>query len=287
MRQLLLPGDRSRDGLFVLDEKNSRYLSRVLRMKKGDSFSALDEAGHHFFATVEKISGAAVSIRLSPGGSGAAGLSAAGLSAAGRVDGRDTPLAPLGAGAIAALPPRLALVQALPKGSKMDIILRQAVEAGVEAFFPLWTKHCVPREKGKKESAAKNERRRAIVKEALQQSGSALQTKVFPAADIGTLAETLKNGGFPPESSLLLMFHELSLAETSLHEYCAGEILPTVLLIGPEGGFAQDETDAFLAMGFKPVHFAGPILRSETAALYAVAAVKTILAEKGLWTLSK
>jgi 16S rRNA U1498 N3-methylase RsmE len=40
-------------------------------------------------------------------------------------------------------------------------------------------------------------------------------------------------------------------------------------------------------MGFKPVHFEGTILRTETAALFAVAAVKTILMEKAAWTLSK
>jgi 16S rRNA U1498 N3-methylase RsmE len=40
-------------------------------------------------------------------------------------------------------------------------------------------------------------------------------------------------------------------------------------------------------MGFQAVHFEGTILRTETAALFALAAVKTIMTERTSWTLSK
>lgn len=260
MRQLVLPGDRAGDRRFVLDEKTSRYLLRVLRMGRGDSFSALDEAGNRFLCTIEDASAAAAIVALAPEKDGAA----------------DVP-------SVA----RVALVQGLPKGPKMDLILRQAVEAGAAAVFPLQTRNCVVRERNEKDIAEKLERRRKIVREALQQSGSTVRTKILPTASIDTLAKALSDEGFPPESSLLLMFHELPIAEKSLHECCAGEPLPTVVLVGPEGGFAPEETEAFRAMGFQPVHFEGTILRTETAALFALAAVKTIMTERTSWTLSK
>lgn len=260
MRQLLLPGDRAGDRRFVLDEKTSRYLLRVLRLGKGEGFPAIDEAGHKFLCTIEDDALPAVRIAVFPDRE--SGGEALGM-------------------------PRIALVQALPKGPKMDIIIRQAVEAGATAVFPLQTRNCVVRELDGKDGSSRLERRRKIIREALQQSGSAIRTRMLPVSSVDSLAANLSAEGFSPESSLCLMFHELPLAEKSLHEYCAGETRPVVILIGPEGGFAPDETGIFLDKGFKPVHFGGSILRTETAALYAIAAVRTILMERSAWTLSK
>jgi len=270
VRQLVLPGDRSGDLLFTLDAKTSRYLLKVLRLARGDGFPAIDGAGHAYSCTIEADAQGAAVIALAPAGGDA-------LSASAAAEAQEA------AGAM----PRIALIQCLPKGPKLDLIIRQAVEAGVEAVFPLQTRYCVVRERGEKEIADKLERRRAIVREALQQSGSAVRTRILPVSTIAALPAALAAEGFAPETSRCLMFHERPLAEKSLHEYCAGEPQPTALLIGPEGGFAPVETEAFAAMGFRAVHFDGAILRTETAALYAIAAVKTILMERTSWTASK
>lgn len=274
MRQLVLPGDKGGEKRLTLDERTSRYLLRVLRMGRGDAFPAIDEAGHAFLCTIAST-GPDVVVSL---------VATAGLPES------ETP-APRGKVSTNLQPPfvalRLALVQALPKGPKLDLIVRQAVEAGVEAIFPIQTRHCVARELNETDRADKLERRRTIVREALQQSGSTTATKIFPASTMADIDLRLAAEGFPSDGSLRLIFHELPLGALSLHEYCAGNTLPTVILIGPEGGFAPDETEAFLAMGFKAAHFKGTILRTETAALFALAAVKTILMEKAAWTLSK
>lgn len=185
------------------------------------------------------------------------------------------------------LNPRIALVQGLPKAQKMDLILRQAVEAGVELVLPLQTRYSVVRELGREESSGGGARRARILKEALQQSGSLVRSRLAPTASVQELGARLADEGFLPDTSLYLMFHELDIAKASLHEYCAAAPGAVVLLIGPEGGFAPDETQAFLDLGFKAVHIPGSILRTETAALFAVAAVKTILVEKQVWTVSK
>jgi len=260
MRQLILPGNRAGDSRFVLDEKTSRYLVRVLRMENSDRFSAMDEAGHSFDCEIVEASAVAATIVLSP-------------------EARTVEQAPGGL--------RLALVQALPKGQKMDLIVRQAVEAGVTAIFPLQTRNCVVRERNDADKMEKLRRRQKIAKEALQQSGSAVRTKIFPATTIEALPGILAAEGFPAESSLYLMCHELPLAEKSLHEYCAGALSPTVILVGSEGGFLPEETEAFRIMGFKLIHFEGTILRTETAALFSVAAVRTICMERTSWILSK
>jgi 16S rRNA (uracil1498-N3)-methyltransferase len=260
MRKLVLPGTRTDGERILLDAETSKYLLKVLRTPRGEKFEAADETGQDFLCELTGLSGRRAELRLTvlshPAGRNSATESAI---------------------------PMIGLVQALPKGSKLDLILRQAVEAGVTALFPLQTRNCVAREKGGDDSADKLDRRRKIVREAIQQSGSKVMTKVLPLSAVETLAARLAQEGFPPETSLYLICHELALGGKNLHEYCSGHEGPIVILVGPEGGFDPAETQVFLAMGFKPLHFGGAILRTETAAIYAVAAVKTIMAERGSW----
>ena len=59
------------------------------------------------------------------------------------------------------------------------------------------------------------------------------------------------------------------------------------LFIGPEGGLSSKETDYLMSLGFVPVFLGNNILRSETAAIYAVACVRIILQENTEWTMNK
>lgn len=267
MRQLILPGDRSRDASFLPQGNLLKYLGRVLRMKPGDSFPALDEAGNLFDCVVRAGPGKGIELELTLKDAASVLAADAAVDAGG-------------------LPFRLALVQGLPKGQKMDLIVRQAAEAGVRVIFPVETEHCVAREEGG-DLSAKLERRRKIVREALQQSGSRVRTEVMPTIRLGGLPEALSAAGFDPAASLLLFCHERPLDKTGLHAYCAGGASSVVIAVGPEGGFSAAETTLLGDMGFKPLHFEGAVLRTETAALYAIAAVKTLLAERSEWKLSK
>jgi 16S rRNA (uracil1498-N3)-methyltransferase len=261
----VLPGDIGDSSTLDLDRKTSRYLSRVLRMSQGDGFDAIDEKGKRFRCTLTDFQDGIVRISLAPQ---APSMSAT-MSHGPRL-------------------PRLALIQALPKGQKMDLIVRQAAEMGVEAIVPLETRHCVSRETTEADKKAKLERRIKIVREAEQQSGSGVQTKVLPTANPETLVKALGEIGFSPSESLYLICHEMEqTGMPDLHGYLAPDFGGVAILIGPEGGFAPDETTFFMDMGFKPVHFAGTILRTETAAAYALAAVRTILMERNSWNPSK
>jgi 16S rRNA (uracil1498-N3)-methyltransferase len=51
------------------------------------------------------------------------------------------------------------------------------------------------------------------------------------------------------------------------------------ILIGPEGGFTNNEVEDLISFGFEPVCLGSEVLRVETAALYAIASVKTLLLE--------
>ena len=84
--------------------------------------------------------------------------------------------------------------------------------------------------------------------------------------------------------TLGLLFHHLPLENKSLHGYlgkCTPEMV--ALAVGPEGGFSSAEAGRFIAAGFKPFTIGDTILRTETAALYAAAAVRILLLERDSW----
>ncbi len=294
MKLLLLPGDLAGVRRHLLDRDNSFHILKVLRLPRGTKIDAADDAGNRFSVTLAGVKAGRAMLELAPKPPGAANeestAGASGDAPGKRAPGEIDP-GPREAGAGAALPrgapPRIALVQGLPKGQKMDLIIRQAVEAGVELVLPLQTRYSVVRELGRDDSGKGGSRRDRILKEALQQSGSSIRTRLGSASLVVDLGARLACEGFAPEESLYLMFHELDIATASLHEYCAGIHDRAVILVGPEGGFSQEETQGFLELGFKTVHIPGSILRTETAALFAVAAVKTVLMEKNVWKLSK
>lgn len=262
MRKLILPGDRKADAQWVADKATSRYLIRVLRLAAGDGFPAADESGNRFTCVVESADPAACSLRLEWKGS------------------REEVRAASESGSAPGI--RIALAQALPKGRKLDLIVRQAVESGVELVVPVMSEHCVARE-GKDDDRGRRSRLARVVREALQQSGSEVPSAVAPIVELSGLAEALALAGWAGEGTLLLFCHEKPLAKETLHDYCARKPCRVAVAVGPEGGFSPRECEVLIAAGFRPVHFEGAVLRAETAALYAVAAVKTILAESASW----
>jgi 16S rRNA (uracil1498-N3)-methyltransferase len=174
--------------------------------------------------------------------------------------------------------PALRLIQALPKGRKMDLIVRQATEAGVREIQPVFSRYSVPRLQDPAERARRRERWLRVAREASQQSGGRRMPSIAePAGLQETLERELGQG------ELRLIFHQDRLAVQSLHAALAGDVRWVTLLIGPEGGFAEEEVALARGRGFLPIALGDRVWRTETAALYAVAAVQSILEERETW----
>jgi 16S rRNA (uracil1498-N3)-methyltransferase len=164
----------------------------------------------------------------------------------------------------------------------MDLIVRQAAEGAVAEIVPFASEFSTVR--NNKVGRQKFSRWERIIKEARQQSGSTMATTIRPPLSMDELFaywEQIKTHN--TQGVLGLLFHHLPLANESLHRYLSNSPKIVVLAIGPEGGFSPVEAERFLAAGFKPFTMAGTILRTETAALYAQAAVRTLLMEKDSW----
>jgi 16S rRNA (uracil1498-N3)-methyltransferase len=252
MKQFILNSGPDRDGRVRLEGRDYRYLARARRLAPGEYFPALLPGG------------AGVMVRV---------CSVDNQTLVGEV-------APVSGPANSPLPP-IILFQALPKGEKMDLIVRQAAEGGLAEIVPFASEFSMVKITG--DSKHKLSRWERIIKEARQQSGSAAATAIRQPLSIDGLFAHWERLVKERPRALGLLFHHLPLAQTSLHGYLDSSPETVALVIGPEGGFSSAEAERFMAAGFKPFTVGDTVLRTETASLYAQAAVRILLWEKDSW----
>ncbi|HHW55087.1 MAG: 16S rRNA (uracil(1498)-N(3))-methyltransferase [bacterium] len=163
--------------------------------------------------------------------------------------------------------PRLPLIlaQALVKGEKMDWIIQKGTELGVHTFVPFTSRRVVVKLKGEK-AAARRERWERIAREAAKQCGRTLVPRVDGPLD---LEEVLTRYG--REDYLIILPWEgennqgLNVALTGVSRRAG-----VVVVIGPEGGFEEEEVQRAQELGARVVSLGPRILRAETAALAVV-----------------
>lgn len=160
---------------------------------------------------------------------------------------------------------RVTLAQGISSGERMDYTLQKAVELGVHAIQPIACARSVVKLSGERADKRLAHWHNLVIA-ACEQCG---RNRVPEVAAIASLTAWLDTAS----ASLKLMFAPD--AEHSLHTLPApqGEVL---ILAGPEGGFTNDETAAALHAGFIPVRLGPRVLRTETAALAALAALQTL-----------
>lgn len=223
-------------GCIELTESAAHHARDVLRLREGDRI-ALFNSGSEFAATIVSIGKGGVSVEI-----GAAI--------------KPMPESPL----------RVVLGQAISVGDKMDFTLQKAVELGVHALQPLTSERSVV-----KLSAERAEKRLAhwqgVVIAAAEQCG---RSHVPTVVAVRPLRDWLAS---KPADALGVMLAPA--ARTRLVEL-KPESDQIWLLIGPEGGFSEAETAAAVAAGFAAAALGPRILRTETAALTALAAMQAL-----------
>jgi 16S rRNA (uracil1498-N3)-methyltransferase len=147
-----------------------------------------------------------------------------------------------------------------PRGERMDFIVQKTTELGVGRILPVRSARGMV-----KAGPHQAQRWRTIAQEAARQSGRA---DVPGIAEPLPLAAALDQTGAGDELRLLLWEGEHA---RSLPRMLASAPRAVALLIGPEGGFAAEEAAQVVAAGFLAVGLGRRILRSETAAVVAVA----------------
>lgn len=152
----------------------------------------------------------------------------------------------------------ITLAQGIAKGEKMDFIIQKAVELGVGRIIPFISERCVVRLTGDK-IKKRHQHWKKIIINACEQSNRA----VVPILDTAiSFDEFIKM-----ELDNMIILHHL--AEKSLLEFLP--LRKTCIIVGPEGGFSEAEIQHCISHNAQPLLLGKRILRTETAALVAMA----------------
>ena len=269
MRQLIIENKQIRKGLIELEGKDYRYLRQVLRVRPGDMISVRLPDGSLNNATVARVDEAERRVVLQlcadTGKTITRGVQADQLNASAAVNG--------------ALAVEYWLFQFLPRPQKFELIVRQATECGLSVIVPVIGEY-TEKSSAQAIAGAKRERLERIIKEARQQSGSPVETKVLEPVTLEQALDLWRTSA-GDQGDLAFVLSERDDCSGKLRESVqkAGGlegIKRAAIAVGSEGGISPDEVKALEEKGlFQPVHFAVNILRCETAALYGIAAVQT------------
>jgi 16S rRNA (uracil1498-N3)-methyltransferase len=159
----------------------------------------------------------------------------------------------------------ITLAHALAKGDRFDFIVQKATELGVAGIVPLLTEHTQAKPKG--QAARRIERWRRISLEALKQCGRRTLVEIEQPVAV---EEFLNRSGV--QGPVLIFTRQGGKSLTDLLRSRTHERVTAV--VGPEGGWSDRELKLFAKHGCQPVTLGPRVLRTETAAIVAVALIQ-------------
>jgi 16S rRNA (uracil1498-N3)-methyltransferase len=161
-------------------------------------------------------------------------------------------------------PLAITLVQGVSSGERMDYTIQKAVELGIAAIQPILTKKGVVKLEGKRAEARVEHWRRVAIA-ACEQCGRNRIPEVRPLLEFSLYLRDMKMEG----PRLLLSAYGRSIREVEVQR-------EATLAAGPEAGFAPEEQAALERAGFVKASLGPRVLRTETAALAALAALNAL-----------
>ena len=161
-------------------------------------------------------------------------------------------------------PLRVTLVQGVSAGDKMDSTLRKAVELGVAEVQPVLAARSVARPKGERAEGRRAHWQKVIIA-ACEQCGRNRIPEVHALIALSNYR--------PSGTAMRILLSPL--AQQPLSELCL-QGSDFVVAAGPEAGFTSEEEAALVSSGFVPALLGPRVLRTETAAVAALAALSAL-----------
>ncbi len=262
MRQLIIQTPADKDGIVKIFGKEFRYLKQVLRVKVGDMINVRLPDGNLCNSTVVKIDEKEKSIFL---------------QVCADTDVNKSITRGVQANELAVNYDRIeyCLFQFIPRPQKFEVIVRQAVECGVKYIIPVIGEYS-DKSSVKSLQESKQERLSRIIKEARQQSGSPVETEI---TKVMTIDEAISYWNEFSDSQGFILSERETENSSLIEQMSLCKSKKRIgIAVGSEGGISPVEMDLFMKKGlFYPIHFAVNILRCETAALYGIASIQTLI----------
>jgi 16S rRNA (uracil1498-N3)-methyltransferase len=238
LHRLFVDAELGPQSTFELPEAAAHHAARVLRLADGDTVVLFDGRGGEYEARLVILERGRVSAETGE-----------------RSDREcESPL-------------HITLVQAISSSDKMDLTIQKAVELGVAAIQPVFSAKSLVRLSGERE-AKKLAHWRRIVIAACEQCGRNRLPEVREAMTVEACSRSAS------ETALRLLLSPEGNAGLKAVKPKAGQAI--VLAAGPEAGFSDSEAQVLQRAGFVPLRLGPRILRTETAALAALAALNAL-----------
>jgi 16S rRNA (uracil1498-N3)-methyltransferase len=221
--------------IVELPHETAQHIAKVLRARTGDQIVLFNGDGREYAGAIDSIRGSRVTAAVSEGEG---------------VD-RESPLS-------------VTLVQCIPRGDRMDFIVQKATELGVRRLVPVLSQRSVVRLDAE-QAESKATHWRAVAVNACEQCG---RTKL---PEIDTPVPLVNYLGSTAAAPLRLVL-DPDIEPSDMPARIEGSV---EIAIGPEGGFADEELEAFRLAGFVGVRLGPRILRTETAAMAALTWLQT------------
>jgi len=231
---------------LLLEDGEAKHCAEVLRCREGDRVTVFDGQGNEAIAEITSIDS----------------------------DGKSIPLKLIALNKTNRPPAFLALGQAIPKGKNMDLIVQKATELGASQITPLLSERTVVK-LDKAEAGKKQIKWQKVALEACKQCGQNWLPEISPIQSVEQFL-TARAGRKSTADELLLIAALHPDAQTLKTILSIDETNPdskpktATILIGPEGDFTPAELSTAMTGGFRPMSLGPIVLRSETAAIYAL-----------------
>lgn len=252
-RRFYAPPENITASLVTLSTQETHHLIHVLRMTPGNDAFVFDGCGRELRCTFRRVEGNQAQLEI--------------------VDSLFD---------VVESPIDLTLAQALAKGEKFDFIIQKATELGVNSIVPLITRYADVR-LDDQQKLNRVERWRRISLEAAKQCGRRRLVEITEPRRLSHyIAERESTHPIPSEASRIqraLLFTERGGVPVTEALADASRQSEIFAFIGPEGGWSDDELQSLTECGCQAVTLGPRVLRTETAALVALALIQHVMGD--------
>lgn len=248
MHKFFVNIDKIYDNKAIIEGDDVKHIYKVLRLKEGETVNINNCNGEEFLGTIESISKTKVEVKLSN-----------------KLEiNNESPI-------------DIYLYQGFPKSTKMDLIVQKCTELGVKEITPVITERVISALGDIKKDNKKVERWNRIAFEACKQSKRTLIPIINDSIEFVELLDNLE------EMDLIVVAYENAenYGIKQMIRDIDKQVKKIAVIIGPEGGFEEEEISKLKNLGAYIVTLGPRILRTETAGFTCVSLLMYELGDLG------
>ena len=247
MRLFYIDPSATSEPTVTIEGSEAHHIKTVLRLKPGDHIKLFDGTGYEYEAVISKLDADKADVEIKHKYRSKAGKG-----------------------------PRIVVAQAFLKEKKMDDLVRKLSELGIAAWIPFFSQRSIPRP-DKDRLTNRTRRWKRIATESIKQCH---RKTILEIAEALTFNEVLE---FSQSFDLKIVFweNETSLLDRDVGSNTESRLNSIIVMLGPEGGFTEQEIEMARQSGFVTAGLGPRILRAETATLAASTLVQYLFGDIG------